>query len=182
MQMGRRPATIVRHLIIWVLMKSLIDHKQALLLEHAQAQNPGAQLIMSVLHTAALIDRACAEELAQFDLSEGRLSVLLAAASPGLATPAMLAERLGVTRASITGLVDGLEKQGLVNRISNPADRRSTTIEVTASGREALDRLAPIYGAWLQQLSAGITPHMATHTVNALAAIQSNVEKGRQHD
>lgn len=173
---------VVRCLIIWVLMKSLIDQKQALLLEHAQAQNPGAQLIMSLLHTAALIDRACASELAQFDLSEGRLSVLLAAAREGLSTPATIAEQLGVTRASITGLVDGLEQQGLVTRASHPADRRSTTIEVTISGRETLDRLAPIYGAWLQELSAGITPHLATSTVNALSTIQSNVKKGQQND
>ena len=52
---------------------------------------------MALLHTASMIDRACASQLSEFDLSEGRLGVLLAAARDGQATPAMLAERLGVT-------------------------------------------------------------------------------------
>ncbi|MFC6356325.1 MarR family winged helix-turn-helix transcriptional regulator [Luethyella okanaganae] len=159
-----------------------MDQKHELLLEHARQQSKGARVVMALLHTASLIDRACATELSKFDLSEGRLSVLLAAAKSRGATPAFLAEQLGITRAAITGLVDGLERQGLIRRSAHPADRRSMTIEVTVPGQEVLDRLVPIYGAWLQELSTGISTEAADDALDVFAAIQHSLGGGSRNE
>lgn len=156
-----------------------MDEKHELLLDHAQQQGEGARLVMALLHTASMIDRVCATQLSEFNLSEGRLSVLLATARDGQATPALLAEHLGVTRTAITGLVDGLERHGLVRRAPHPTDRRSMTIEVTRTGREVLDRLAPIYGAWLNELAAGISAATANDALATLATIQRNLNEGQ---
>lgn len=160
-----------------------MGRKHALLLDHAGQRTEGAHVVMALLRTAALIDRACVEELSRFDLSEGRLSVLLAAADAEAgaesATPGRLAEQLGVTRAAVTGLIDGLERQGLIRRAAHPSDRRSTTVEITGSGREALDRLAPVYGGWLRELSAEIGPDAASGALAAFAAIQRSLPGGQ---
>jgi DNA-binding MarR family transcriptional regulator len=160
-------------------MNALMDHKHALLLEHAglRGQAAGAtNLVMALLHTAARIDRACAAQLATFDLTEGRLSVMLVVASNEGATPALIADRLGITRAAVTGLLDGLERQGFVVRQSSATDRRSSTISLTESGSATLERVSPIYGEWLTALTAGIDESAARATLSTLNALQRNVE------
>ncbi|MGV1005940.1 MAG: MarR family winged helix-turn-helix transcriptional regulator [Candidatus Nanopelagicales bacterium] len=156
-------------------MDSLIDTKHELLLDHAGQHDHGARLVMALLRTATLIDRACASKLSEYELSEGRLAVLLAAAKHETATPALLAEQVGISRAAITGLLDGLERRNLVRRISHSSDRRSVSIEVSDEGRTALDELSPIYGSWLQQIAAGIGPDEAAGARKVLSAIQDNL-------
>ncbi len=49
-----------------------------------------------------------------------------------------LAEELACTRATITGIVDTLEKKGLVTRNPHPDDRRSLLVKLTDDGRALL--------------------------------------------
>jgi DNA-binding MarR family transcriptional regulator len=53
-----------------------------------------------------------------------------------------LADELACTRATVTGIVDTLEKKGLVTRNPNLADRRSLLVRLTEKGR-ALIRSTP---------------------------------------
>ncbi len=46
-----------------------------------------------------------------------------------------LADVLACTRATVTGIVDTLEKKGLVTRNPNPGDRRSLLVKLTNRGR-----------------------------------------------
>jgi DNA-binding MarR family transcriptional regulator len=48
--------------------------------------------------------------------------------------------RLQVHRTSVTNLIDGLEESRYVRRLSHPTDRRTTLVEITASGREVAAR------------------------------------------
>ncbi|GAA1566902.1 MarR family winged helix-turn-helix transcriptional regulator [Leucobacter aridicollis] len=170
-------------------MNSLLDHKHTLLLEHAGlsdargssadgniAGGNNAELVMALLHTASRIDRACAAQLAAFELTEGRLSVLLVTARHPGATPAFIADSLGVTRAAVTSLLDGLERQAYIMRRSSASDRRSSSIELTQSGSAALERIAPLYGDWLTALSRGIAPTDARATLAALDALHRNLD------
>ena len=59
-------------------------------------------------------------------------------------TPTDIMSRLVVTSATVTGLVDTLEKGGLVARQRHPTDRRSTLLTITPGGRALLDKLVPI--------------------------------------
>jgi len=50
-----------------------------------------------------------------------------------------LADELGIARSTATGLIDRLEERGLVRRRSHERDRRSTTVQLTELGRQALE-------------------------------------------
>ena len=52
------------------------------------------------------------------------------------------AQRLGLDRTSLTYLLDGLEKQTLIKRTTDPDDRRNRHINLTAKGSETLGQLA----------------------------------------
>ncbi|HEX6549033.1 MAG TPA: MarR family transcriptional regulator [Candidatus Dormibacteraeota bacterium] len=79
----------------------------------------------------------------QHGLSEGRLQILfrLMHAPANSLAMADLANHLRVSPRNITGLVDNLEKDGLVERVPDPADRRSVLAHLTEKGREKLGNL-----------------------------------------
>src|SRR5690606_19002816 len=52
--------------------------------------------------------------------------------------PSAVAKSARLTQATVTSLVDKLERNGLVNRRRDTEDRRRIWIEVTAAGRKAL--------------------------------------------
>jgi MarR family 2-MHQ and catechol resistance regulon transcriptional repressor len=59
----------------------------------------------------------------------------------GPMSPSELGERLIVSRAAVTGLLDSLERRGFVSRSVNPADRRSLLIEITPAGLRVVQEL-----------------------------------------
>ena len=67
--------------------------------------------------------------------------VLAAAARGGVASQLALAQHLGVDRTVMTYLLDDLEREGLVARRPDPADRRARRIVLTDAGRTRLDEL-----------------------------------------
>lgn len=50
-----------------------------------------------------------------------------------------VAERVEISSASLTGIVDRLEQRGLVERERSDSDRRVVTVALTDDGREVLD-------------------------------------------
>lgn len=59
----------------------------------------------------------------------------------GAVSPASIAQRLGISRAVVTGLLDRLEERGLIRREPDPADRRRLRIVMTSAGLDASQRL-----------------------------------------
>ena len=51
-----------------------------------------------------------------------------------MSTPAQLADEVHLTRSTMTGTLDGLEKKGFILRESHPNDRRSMLIKLTEEG------------------------------------------------
>ena len=73
------------------------------------------------------------------------------------AGPSELAQRLGVTTAAASGIVDRLVAHGHVVRQPHPSDRRRTVVDVTPSGREELlGHLMPMF-IELARVDAGLS-------------------------
>jgi DNA-binding MarR family transcriptional regulator len=85
--------------------------------------------------------------LARHNMSQGRFTVLmLLNRNPDEPmSPSDLAARSGVTRATMTGLLDNLERDKLVKRDADRHDRRMLLVQLTAKGRKLLDGMLPDY-------------------------------------
>ncbi|HLZ64129.1 MAG TPA: MarR family transcriptional regulator [Ktedonosporobacter sp.] len=83
--------------------------------------------------------------LGSFELSEGKVVVLLLLhqAPEYRLTPSVLAEAAGVTRGTITGLLAGLERSGLVKRSDHPEDGRKFSIGLTQRAIDIFERVLP---------------------------------------
>ena len=93
------------------------------------------------LHSAAIhLLRRAAEEDRAAGQSRARLSALSVVVFRGPLTLGELATAEGVRSATMTGIVHGLERDGLVRRRPHGRDKRSVNIEATGSGRRLLDR------------------------------------------
>jgi DNA-binding MarR family transcriptional regulator len=65
-----------------------------------------------------------------------------------------LGDELGVTARNVTGLVDGLQRDGLVERLPHPNDRRATLVRVTPAGERVAVELLAARRAALAELFA----------------------------
>src|SRR6266702_3957645 len=103
----------------------------------------------------------------RFDLSEGKLVVLLLLrqAPHSRLTPSALAEAAGVTRGTITGLLAGLERSGLVKRTEHPEDGRMFTIELTQQALALFGQLLPERIHRSKEFMASLTEEERHHLI-----------------
>lgn len=89
--------------------------------------------------------------LPQFDV----LSELERAGKP--LTMSQLSRELMVSNGNVTGVIDRLEKGGLVSRHRADHDRRIQYIDLTASGRAEFNRMASQHEIWIDELFENLT-------------------------
>jgi DNA-binding MarR family transcriptional regulator len=109
--------------------------------------------------TARLIRQLMDRWAEKHGLSEGRLHVLFTlAAAPQHQLPlGELADRLDVTPRNVTGLIDHLERDGLVERIDDPNDRRLTYARLTPTGGTRIDGMRAQGLEWQLKIAAGLS-------------------------
>ncbi|HSI46201.1 MAG TPA: MarR family transcriptional regulator [Methylophilus sp.] len=115
--------------------------------------------------------------LSKHDLLQGRwwVLILLMRERDLTSQPSVLSEKLGVTRPTMTGLLDGLEHVGLVQRVSAKQDRRSVQIKLTAAGQAKLDAVMPDYYARLRVCMQGLSESQRTDLQSILGVIDTGM-------
>ncbi len=133
-------------------------------LQAASSRVPGAdpticELFLNILHTGDVVSRSEGEFLARHGLNQARLIVLvlLDSAENGSFRSSELAERAKVSRATITGLLDTMEKAGLIARAPDPHDRRASNVKITAKGGVLLRKVQPLLMEWSQGILSALS-------------------------
>ncbi|MEO7719367.1 MAG: MarR family transcriptional regulator [Capsulimonas sp.] len=106
------------------------------------------EAVNAIKHTQKALSFALNAPLEEYGLSEGKFFVLcylfteelLEHEAPG---PSDIADNLGVTRATITGLLDGLERDGYLERRHCSEDRRTLAISMTGKAHSFLEDYMP---------------------------------------
>ena len=90
-----------------------------------------------------------------------------------------LSRLLMVTGGNVTGIVDPLEKEGLVERRAEPADRRAYRVCLTRAGRKAFGEMARAHEGWIVELLGGLSRKEQAQTYRLLARMkQVTLEAG----
>lgn len=144
--------------------------------ENSHYQN--MRLCFELLSTARMIDMSCARRLAPYQLSESRFVVLfLLQSEPQGLAPHLLAERAGITRATLTGLLDGLERDGFIIRNHSQTDRRSILITLTIKGAETAASLVGDHTQWIASLMGTLNSQEKQLLSTLLAKIWTTAQK-----
>ena len=124
-------------------------------------------------------DAALEQHYQAYGLSRGRWQVLMAlyksSSEEGL-TPAELADWAGVTRAAMTGLVDGLVDSGYVTREDVGADRRTYRVRLTPRASDFLASVLPDHLRRMQDLMHALTPAERDTFVDLIEKLRSRVD------
>jgi DNA-binding MarR family transcriptional regulator len=132
---------------------------------------------LNLLRVATELSLALDACLSKHDLLQGRwwVLILLMREENLSSTPSLLAEKTGVTRATMTGLIDSLEQSGLVVRVFDKADRRSVIIRLTEAGQAKLDVVMPDYYRRLRQCMQGLDDTKREELNQILGLIQLGI-------
>lgn len=133
---------------------------------------------LMLLRTATELSQALDAFLARHGLLQGRwwVLILLFREASLESSPSVLAEKAGVTRATMTGLIDGLERDGLVQRVFDAEDRRRIAVRLLPAGQAVLDAVMPDYYRRVRALMAGLSEEQRVLMRSMLGALRGEVD------
>jgi DNA-binding MarR family transcriptional regulator len=86
-----------------------------------------------------------------------------------------LSQRMMVTGGNVTGITDGLEKDGLVVREVDPADRRVFYVKLSVEGQRQFRRMAAEHEQWVIELFEGMSMRHKNQLVELLGELKQNI-------
>jgi DNA-binding MarR family transcriptional regulator len=112
--------------------------------------------VTSIMRVQQILLARLNDTLKPFDLTFPRYEalMLLYYSRRGALPLGKMGDRLQVHRTSVTNIIDGLERSGLVTREPHERDRRTTLAAITPKGRETAEAVTPI----LNEMRFGTAP------------------------
>lgn len=145
---------------------------------YPQADTSAISSFLYLLRVATDLSVSLDECLSKHGLLQGRwwVLILLMREDNCTSTPSELSDKAGVTRATMTGLLDGLERDGLLTRIFDANDRRRVSVRLTELGQAKLDSVMPDYYQRLSVCMAGVPEPARLQLRQILQTIHQGVD------
>ena len=86
-----------------------------------------------------------------------------------------LSHRMMVTGGNVTGIVDQLEKEALVERLPEPGDRRAFRVRFTRAGDKAFAEMARVHEDWVVSVFSGLTRKEHAELFRLLAKVKGRL-------
>ncbi len=151
-----------------------------------------AEAYLHLLRTSDEVFAVADRNLADNNISHGRFGVLMLlwrstqpraaklmgaddCSCGGPRTPAELADAAGVTRATMTGLIDTLERDGFVKREPDLDDRRMMSVRLTAKGDRFLNDFLPGYFKAIAGVMTPLSEGERKTLVRLLGKVQQHI-------
>ena len=129
----------------------------------------------SIGRTYNLLIRELVQGYGRFSLSASSFNLLMLlkhGEDSERMTQQEIGKRLVVSPSDMTGLIDRLERRGLVLRIPG-RDRRENLLRITPAGSKLLDEVWPHHEATLKKLCRVLTAREAKQMVRSLAKLRT---------
>ena len=144
----------------------------------ADENHPGYRALMELLRAADTVWDASRIFFERWDLSPSQFNVLnLLHLNPDGLSQTDLSRQLIMHRSNLTGLVDRLEKRGLVARREVAADRRAYSVVLTPAGTRLLREILPRY----YEEAARVWDRLPARRAAELIADLQQVARNAQH-
>jgi DNA-binding MarR family transcriptional regulator len=117
-----------------------------------------------------------ATTLPRFDV----LAQLYRASAP--MTMGDLSRRLMVTNANITGLINRLTREGLVNRKPSREDRRRQMVELTPEGRRQFEAMAEDHRVWITDMTDGLERAEMNELFRLLGRLKESILQSQDNE
>lgn len=145
--------------------------------------NPRYLALLQLLRTAETLWNTSRVFFDCWELSPSQFNILnLLYLEPAGCTQIELSRLLIMHRSNITGLVDRLEKRGLLQRKDSSTDRRAYQVVLTASGRKLIEKILPDYYQAAEKIWGNFPLTRTKQLVGDLEKLSANIEAFSQND
>jgi len=136
------------------------------------------RLWLRLLTCSGLVERAVRRRLRQeFAATLPRFDLMAALdRAPDGLTMGELSVRLKVSNGNVTGVVERLVREALVERTALPTDRRSYRVALTAAGRTAFATMAARHADWIDRLLGDLSDGEIEQLMGLLGRLRRTVE------
>lgn len=107
----------------------------------------------------------------QTDITPRQFGVLMALLQQGPMTPSALAERISCDRNTLSEMLKRMTARRLISKKSNPGDRRSIQVQITAKGTSALMAVVPAAARLQDLMLAPLSQEDRAHFLRCMLAI-----------
>jgi Transcriptional regulators len=153
--------------------------------DDAASADIDAVLVYNILRTNASLGPDVDRGLRDLHLTGAQFNALLVLrdAGPEGLPLSEIGRLLVVTKANVTGLIDRLERHGLVRRDGGALpDRRITRACLTEEGAALLETALPHHRKLLSQLLSGLTPPEKMQLITLLTRLRRGLREARAGD
>ncbi len=136
---------------------------------------PRYQALLQLLRTADTLWNASRALFGRWDLGPSQFNVLnLLHLQPEGVSQIELSRQLVMHRSNLTGLIDRLQRRGLVERKEVAADRRAYRVVLTEAGARLLREILPLYYASADRVWRGVPARRIKALIPDLERIAAN--------
>ena len=138
--------------------------------------------VRSFVRTVGLLERVMHTYFARYHITGSQWGVLRtldraeAQGLPGLRLTD-LSNRLIIRPPSVTGVVDRLQRDGLVRRASSPTDHRAKPVRLTTKGRQLIKRMRGVHQRHVQTVLGALTDAEQAQLHSLLGRLADHLEK-----
>ena len=136
---------------------------------------PWLRVESTIMATARAIRQSYDQRFSDLDLNLSEASVLAYVAEHGALSQTQIAKSLGLGRAATGALIDVLEDRDLVQRQTDPDDRRVWLVEITIAGKELVEEVYVRDQILRKQLRNGITRQEPQQLAAELVRLGNNL-------
>jgi DNA-binding MarR family transcriptional regulator len=134
------------------------------------------EVMLNLIRTESLVGNMLTRRFRRYGLSlSGFNSLVILRQSHSQLHPHEIADRLLVTRAAVTALLDGLEGRRYVRRLPSEQDGRMSLIEITERGEQVLQQLLPEHFAAERAMAACLNATEKELLIGLLGRLQAHL-------
>jgi DNA-binding MarR family transcriptional regulator len=119
--------------------------------------NGERKILRTIERANQRVRRYLAEHLDRLDITEIEAHLLARLAARGPCSVADMYRAFGLRRSTLTNALDRLERRGLITRRTDPDDRRSFLLALTASGTRAAREVIALVDALEARVRSGVS-------------------------
>ncbi len=141
--------------------------------------NEDHEALLSILVTGDLLKKESTRLFAPLGITAAQFNVLIllhAQTEDGTMSQSDLGRLLTVHRSNVTGLVDRLEKLGLVRRLNDDDDRRVNRVALSEPGRETVRKAEELYLGRIHAIMSVLSPREWRALSSTLDKIRSRMK------
>ncbi len=120
---------------------------------------PSVEMLLNLVHTYDVLAAYLTRKTSSYGITRSGFNVLmiLSRSQSRACKQNEISQLMLVSRANITGLVDSLARLGLVERTSDPHDRRVNMVKILPKGEKLLEHLLPGYYKYIHDICSVAT-------------------------